>query len=120
MSYDYLAGPYSHVDPEVREQRYLEAMRCVAWLLHHKVWAFSPIVHCHEMAKRFKLEVDWTTWEEYDSIMLIPAKRLLILTLEGWEDSQGVNQEALLANALNKPIHFIHPATYKLTEEPNK
>ena len=48
----YVASPYTHEDPAVREERYLAALRYTAKLLANKRWCFSPIVHCHDLALR--------------------------------------------------------------------
>jgi Domain of unknown function (DUF1937) len=118
MSFSYLASPYSHPNPEIMEMRYAEALRCVGWLISHSVWVYSPIVHCHELAKRNTMPTDAEHWRAYDHAMLQEASRLLILTLEGWEDSKGVNDEVTTAHALGILIHFISPNTYKIYEEP--
>jgi hypothetical protein len=49
--------------------------------------------------------------------MLLPADKLLILTLPGWEDSKGVAHEITLAHEIHKPIEFIAPSTYHISGE---
>jgi hypothetical protein len=46
----YLASPYSHPDPAVREARFREACRAAAKLMRLGQPAFSPIVHGHPIA----------------------------------------------------------------------
>lgn len=107
MSFTYLASPYSHDDPLVREKRYLAALEVVhdQFLLSH--WIYSPIVHCHEMAKVFEVKKPSADWRAYNFAMLKAATRLWVLKLPGWQDSTGVQDEMLYAEALQMPIVLI-------------
>lgn len=109
MSYDYLASPYSHADPQVMENRYVMAMKCVAYYLERGIYVHSPIVACHEMAKRFTLPREVNFWLNYNYAMLGRARQLIILTLHGWEDSTGIQLESNFARDNGIPISFIHP-----------
>ncbi len=46
----YLASPYSHPDPAVREQRFRAACRAAAELIRAGHVVISPVVHGHPMA----------------------------------------------------------------------
>lgn len=93
MTFAYLASPYSHPDEDVREARYLEALKATAWLLQNKIWVHSPIVHCHELAKLYRLPKDANFWMDYNFAVLERASELLILTIDGWQSSHGIRQE---------------------------
>jgi Domain of unknown function (DUF1937) len=114
--YSYLASPYTHSDLEVMEWRYREAMRCVHWLLERRIWVYSPIVHCHELAKQHELPRDAEYWAYYNRAMLGPASELLILGLDGWQESAGVAAEIKFAYSCSnkKLIKFISPKTYEI------
>lgn len=105
----YLASPYTHADPEIRDQRYHEVLLAVKWLLTHKMWVYSPIVHCHALAKSHRLPHTADFWWAYNSHMLSRADELMVLALEGWQDSIGVAQECDFAYQLNKPVRFLTP-----------
>ena len=117
MTYTYLASPYSHPEASVCERRYLATMRCVRWLVERGDWTFSPLLHCHEMAHRFHLPTDHIYWSSFNRAMLLPSTRLLILTLDGWKDSKGIADETIIAHETGKPINFIAPTTFAITEE---
>lgn len=104
--YIYIASPYSHAEPDVRQDRYIEAMRYTAQLVHDGRFPFSPILHCHELAQRHEIPTDFGFWKHFDAAMLIPAKELHVLQLEGWDRSAGIHAEIELAKMLQKPIRY--------------
>lgn len=107
MSYLYLAAPYSHADPFLREYRYVRTMQVLAELLTQERWAFSPIVHCHELAKIAGLPRDAAFWQAYNFTMLAGASELKILRLPGWENSLGIAAELEEAERLHLPVSYL-------------
>lgn len=89
----YIASPYTHHDCRVEEERYKEVMRYTAYLLRKKEWCYSPIVHCHEMAKEHQLPTTADFWFEYNFKMLKKVDNLHVLCIEGWNKSVGVASE---------------------------
>lgn len=96
----YVASPYSHMDYVVRDMRYQETQSYVATLFEKKLWAFSPIVHCHALAHAFDLPTDAEYWKEYNLHMLARADELHVLQLTGWAESEGVRNEIFFWKAL--------------------
>ena len=107
MSYVYLASPYSHPDPFLRELRYLRTMSELSEHLLAGVAVYSPIVHCHELAKIADLPKDAKFWEHYNFVMLAAAQAVWVLMLPGWEESKGIAGEVAEALRLQKPIMYI-------------
>lgn len=107
MSFDYLASPYTHEDPFIREQRYLYALKVTADRLKRREWTYSPIVHCHEMAKLFGMPVEHEFWLEYDRTMIRAAEKVLILRIDGWTSSTGLLSERQYAEEIGKPVVYI-------------
>lgn len=89
----YIASPYSHPNPGVRQERYLLVRLYTARLLAAKSWCYSPIVHCHDLANAHDLPTDAAYWLEYDFHVLERCDALHVLSLPGWEDSKGVQAE---------------------------
>ena len=83
MSFKYLANPYNDSNEVVRELRFRAARDATMWFMQQRLWVFSPIVHCHEIAVNGDLPKDHEYWLEYDFHMLDVAKSLIILTLPG-------------------------------------
>lgn len=103
----YLASPYNHPSPFVREQRYLAAMEVLSLLLKYKMWAFSPIVHCHELKKVADLPPDFDFWLSYDFHILDRCSELLILNISGWSASAGVGAEYRRARERGLPVRLV-------------
>jgi hypothetical protein len=102
----YLLSPYSHDDSAVREHRYHEACRAVVHLLRHGFMVFSPVVHSHPLVA-FGLPSDWTFWERADREHLTRCDEVLVLTLDGWEQSIGLAAEIEIAKELGKPFRYL-------------
>lgn len=109
--YEYLASPYTHPDRKIELARYRAAEAATAWLLQQRIWVYSPIVHCHALAVQFKLPTDSEFWGEYNSVMLSKAEGILLLALDGWEDSKGVSFEREIATKLGLRLRFIRPGS---------
>lgn len=118
--YIYLASPYSSPSPWVREQRYFEAMRCMTHHLKEGHAIYSPIVHCHELAKIADLPKDAEFWKKYNFTMLASATALWMLLLEGWENSKGCREECEEADRLGLPIWSISVKITNLQSYPLK
>jgi len=105
----YLASPYSHPDPAVREQRFRQACAAAAALLRAGHAVFSPIAHSHPLVE-YGLPTDWSFWERHDREHLARCDEVVVLLLEGWEESHGVQSEINIAQEMGKPIRFVDMA----------
>jgi len=102
----YLASPYSHADQAVREARYHAACRATAAMLKTGLVVFSPIVHSHPLVA-FDLPTGWDFWGRVDRAYLVRCDELVVLMLDGWQESAGVRAEIALARDLGKPVRFL-------------
>jgi hypothetical protein len=104
----YLASPYSHPDPLVRQARFDAACLAVSRLIHAGQSVFSPIVHGHPQV-RFGLPTEWAFWQRFDQEYLRRCDEVLVLQIEGWRESVGVRAEIALASALGKRVEYLEP-----------
>lgn len=102
----YLAVPYSHDDPSIRNHRFEMVSKVGAWLIKHGHTVYSPISHCHPMA-RYGLPQGWQFWQYYDFIYMSYSRMFIVLPLDGWHKSSGLNAEYKEAVHLGLPIMFI-------------
>ena len=106
----YLASPYSHDDPAVRLERFEAVCRFAAGLMRSGLVVFSPIAHTHPIAiSEDGLPKGWEFWERFDREFLEAADSMVVLMLDGWEESVGVQAEILIAEELELPVEFATP-----------
>jgi hypothetical protein len=103
----YLASPYSHKDPVVKELRFRSAARIGAKMMAAGKYIFSPISHTHPIALAGKLPGEWQFWEGYDRVMIKCCQRLTVAKIDGWETSTGVQAEIKIANELGIPVDYV-------------
>ena len=104
----YLASPYTHPDPIVREARFCAACRQAARMIQNRILVFSPVAYGHVVAS-YGLPLDWTFWEPFDQAFLELCSEVWVLTLDGWQESKGVQAEITIAQKLNKPVVWVAP-----------
>jgi hypothetical protein len=101
----YLASPYSHPNPAVREQRFQDACRATVDLLRAGHVVFSPIVHSHPLVQH-GLTTDWSWWETIDREHLGRYDEVVVLMLDGWQESIGVAAEIRIAEQLGMRVTY--------------
>ncbi len=103
----YLAAPYSSPEPTVRRARFKVVNETAARLMAAGEPVFSPVTHGHclmEAAGGF----DQALWNRYDSRAIFPVcKRLVVLKLDGWEESVGVRAEIAIASEMGLAIEYM-------------
>lgn len=104
----YLASPYSHQDPEVRQDRYEQACQAAADLIGEDVFVYSPIAHTHNIALKMPSKpLSFSYWQNFDFRMINACDELMVRRLDGWEDSVGVEAEIEYARKTGKPVSYI-------------
>ncbi len=102
----YLASPYTHPDPAVRDARYRSVSRKAADMLRNGIAVFSPIVYSHALAA-LGLPTTWPFWRALDRTMIAASSEVWVLMLPGWKESVGVQAEIQIAREMGKPFSFI-------------
>ena len=105
----YLATPYTHPDPKVSELRFKEVTRVAAALMKKGVFVFSPITHSHSIAMAGDLPKSWEYWMQYDILILERCCKVIVLMLEGWKESKGVQAEIKIAGEMGIPVEYLEP-----------
>lgn len=103
----YLASPYSHKSSTIVDTRYKLAMCCASNLIKKGLFVWSPIVHCHEMAKLYGMPTDAKFWMQYNFDFIRHSEAVFVLKIEGWDKSVGVAEEIVCANNLFIPIKYV-------------
>ena len=104
----YLALPYSDPDPRVRQYRFEVANRWAAKLMDEMGWViFSPISHSHPIAEAGGLPRAFAFWEPFDRAYLSVSCMLVVIKLDEWEQSVGVQSEIEMAREMSLPILYL-------------
>jgi len=101
--YIYLAAPYSHADPLIVDARVEVINQVAGELMGRGLYVFSPISHCHPIARAVGLPGSFAYWQGYNRVMLCGALAIVVLTLEGWTVSTGVTGELEIADTIGIP-----------------
>ncbi len=103
----YVASPYTHADPEVREKRFTAAFNYTHYLMQTGRTCFSPIVYGHQFHTLKGVPQNFEFWQDLNNTVLILASEVHVLKLPDWELSRGIKQEIHLADQWNIPVRFI-------------
>ena len=103
----YLASPYSHTDPVVVEENFRKISRIAAKLVSEGHTAISPITYGHTLLDFHKMPSDWQFWQNFCSQILYKCDKLLVVKMEGWDKSSGVEEEMSIARDHNIPIEYM-------------
>ena len=103
----YLAVPYSHPDPAVREDRFHQVNQAASVLMRAGLHVFSPVSHTHPIALAGGLPLGWDYWQEYDREILSACGALVVFCLEGWQRSAGVAGEMKIAEEMRIPAFLV-------------
>lgn len=102
----YLALPYSHPDPKVRQFRYEQACITAYELMQQGRKVVCPVIHNHPLVL-LGLKFGWYTWEGYDRLFMDICGEMIVLRLEGWKESEGVDGEIEYMKMSEKPVAYL-------------
>ena len=111
----YLACPYSHPDPRVREERFHQVTAVAAHLTHLGYSVFSPITYGHTLAQFANLDQSWQFWQDFCLGWIDWANELWILPLPGYDSSTGVKHETDYARCRGLTVKMLDTQTLART-----
>lgn len=100
----YVAAPYGHADPSVIQDRMGQVNAFIGNLLAQGYGVVSPLLYVPLLAGNPALGSNWAFWKDIGESLLLKADAVALLELPGWEESEGVQGELVLARAMGKPI----------------
>ena len=103
----YLASPYSHPQRMIRLNRYYKTLRYTGYAMSRGSHIFSPIVYAHHLAEHHNLPKDFDWWQRFDTHMIKVSEGFRVLTLEGWEESKGVQAEIEIATSFGHTVTYV-------------
>jgi hypothetical protein len=106
----YLAAPYSHKCPAVREARFWIVNAVAASLFAKGILCYSPISHSHPiyLASNGTIPHDSDIWYRHGMLMAHKCDECYVVTLPGWRESAGVmDLEIPYFKRANKPLDYL-------------
>lgn len=108
----YLASPYSHPSPTVRDERAAKVGEFAASCAKAGFALYCPIAAWHHLAVKYKLPEDVIFWQKLNFRILRHASELWVFQIDGWENSQGLAGEKHLAERLGIVTRNFHAKTF--------
>jgi hypothetical protein len=102
----YLACPYTHEHDFIQHRRYEQVTQVAATLMREGQCIYSPITSMHYLS-RHMTDVPHRFWLDHDLAILARCDKMIVLQLEGWEQSEGLKAEIAFAAEHNIPIEFM-------------
>jgi len=102
----YLAIPYSIYSPKEREYAFETANRIAFKYIMEGKTVFSPISHSHPIAQ-YGTQATFDFWRKFDLEMLSHCEKLVVVCLDGWENSEGISAEVNAATKAGKEIFYM-------------
>lgn len=108
----YLASPYTKY-AHGQEAAFEHASANAALLTQHGIEVYSPITHTHPLytASADLRRRDHAFWMKLDRPFMDAARGMIVLKLDGWTVSDGIQQERTIFRAAGKPIIYMTPYT---------
>lgn len=104
----YLAGPYTHHDEKVMEDREIQHSRCGALLMAQGIHVYVPIAETCMIAKHDSVkDTGWDFWRAIDLNKLARCDKMMIIDIDGWKESKGVRGEVKYALLNNIPVSIV-------------
>lgn len=109
MTMIYLAAPYTHGDPIVREARVSAVNRVAASYAIQGILVFSPITHGHPIDRAAVRSIPYDYWMQLAEKIIPICTRVDVLMLPGWSRSSGITREIEIAENANKLVSWLSP-----------
>ncbi len=106
----YLASPYSKY-PAGLEVACQDVAAIAAALMDVDVNLFCPITHTHPIAfYSNRPATDSASWTRLQVPIMHAAVGMIVVQMDGWQESRGISEEREIFKAARKPILDVPPA----------
>jgi|SRR6478609_148583 len=103
----YLAPPYGHPDPEVMKDRIKKIYSVFSEITAKGEKIICPTI-TNFFLDTFGEAPDRETWRKRCDHLIERSTELVILTLDGWQESPGLRRDIALAESNNIPVTYIN------------
>lgn len=103
----YVASPYTHADPDVRQRRFALACVATARMMAAGDVVYSPVAHGHVIEDVGGARLSHGDWMRQCLPILARCDGLRVLMIDGWRESSGVAQEIAYAKAADMDVEYV-------------
>lgn len=103
----YIANPYSHPDSKIVHERYDQVCQITADLVSKGQIAISPIAYGHTLLSYREMPSDWDFWQSFCISLLARCQKMIVVKMEGWQESRGVLAEIEYAKSNGIDIEYL-------------
>jgi hypothetical protein len=101
----YLATPYRKY-PDGADAACEMACRAAVECFREGVLVFSPIAHMHSIAKLCGMSGGYEFWKRHDEAMMAASSGLIVVKMNGWEESTGIAAEIEWFRSRCRPVFY--------------
>lgn len=104
---------------QILEDRVDYTMKRVFHLISSGKYIYSPILHCHELSKRYPLPKGYEYWKSIDRNAINHCSEVYVLKMSdkfgNWKDSTGITDEVRYALSIGKRVTYLECEDYEYT-----
>jgi len=106
----YLGSPYSAPGRATMAARHRQACEAAARLFERGIFTYGPIAHTVAIDQAGRMNAPaFEFWATFDLGMIDRLTGLMVLMIDGWQDSKGLAAELAHARATGKPVLWCEP-----------
>jgi Domain of unknown function (DUF1937) len=108
----YLACPYTDPDPVIRQARFELATAVAADLIRAGHIVYSPITMTHPidvLLAGASNTLGSEYWVAFDEAFMEMCSEMIIIRLDGWQQSNGIRREIAYFTGRKRPIRYMDP-----------
>lgn len=102
----YIGCPYTGTDDQ-KQKRYEEVTSFAAKLVESGNIVYSPITHSHPIESRMNKKMSSGEWVKFDAPFMEICNRMIVVMMDGWENSLGLRHEIAYFRSIGIEPEFI-------------
>jgi hypothetical protein len=106
----FVSSPYTHVSPEVVDERVRQVTDFVYDRLIQDEVVMSPVIYGHTLTQSHSIPGSYEFWKTFCLSFLAVSERVYVLCLPGWKESNGVADEIAFAKERGLYVEYVVPA----------
>lgn len=109
----YLAGPYSKAEDKNKLMEQVMTVAGKYMIANPGSHVVSPLYMHYALPFTPEMGSDYNFFGDYSRNLLRRCDLLLVVMLDGWDESTGVADEIATAEKLGIPIEYVDPITFR-------